>query len=286
MSKTEIPLSNVLSATPAVNFHLLAACNARCQFCYATFPGLKRRLSSGDAGRVVDALAEAGARKITFAGGEPTLHPHLGVLLRRARDRGLVTCVVTNGYRLAALLDAHGDALDWVALSVDSSFEATQRALGRGADIPARAVQHADRARSLGIRVKLNTVVTRETVHEDMSAYVARLRPERWKILQVLPMGGQNDGVVEPLVITAEEFTHFVERHRPLGDLGITVVPEDNDAMRGSYVMVDPLGRFFGNVTGSHRESAPILEAGVARALAEVGVVPEKLVARGGVYAW
>ena len=34
-----------------------------------------------------------------------------------------------------------------------------------------------------------------------MADLLLALRPERWKVLQVLPMGGQNDGKVESLLI-------------------------------------------------------------------------------------
>ena len=40
-------------------------------------------------------------------------------------------------------------------------------------------------------------------------------------------------------------------------------MPESNELMRGSYVMVDPAGRFFDNVEGGHTYSRPILEVGV-----------------------
>ncbi len=58
-------------------------------------------------------------------------------------------------------------------------------------------------------------------------------------------------------------FVAFVERHNALATAGIAVVAEDNDAMEDSYVMIDPLGRFYGNHEGRHRVSAPILEVGV-----------------------
>ncbi len=67
---------------------------------------------------------------------------------------------------------------------------------------------------------------------------------------------------------------------------GLGPVAEGNDDMQGSYVMVDPLGRFFGNATGRHVYSAPILEVGVEAALAQVGVSTAKFEARGGRYTW
>jgi len=67
---------------------------------------------------------------------------------------------------------------------------------------------------------------------------------------------------------------------------GFAPVVEDNDHMRGAYLMIDPVGRFFGNATGQHRYSAPILEVGVGAALAQVGFLADRFVARGGLYAW
>ena len=68
----------------------------------------------------------------------------------------------------------------------------------------------------------------------------------------MLPVRGQNDGSVDNLVITSEEFARYVARNRYVESRGIVVVPESNDLMTGSYVMVDPAGRFFDNVASSH----------------------------------
>ena len=38
---------------------------------------------------------------------------------------------------------------------------------------------------------------------EDMSAFVRRVQPERWKVFQVFPIGGQNDDAVDDLLIDA-----------------------------------------------------------------------------------
>ncbi len=275
------------SLVPAVNFHVNKACNAHCRFCFATFRDVRGQSKTQAAIQVIDALADAGCEKLNFAGGEPTLRADFPELLRHAKSRGLVTSIVTNGFRLDRLLDDHADALDWVGLSVDSGQEDVQQALGRGTgDHVANSIRLAGRCRALGLRVKLNSVVTALTWEEDMTALVQAMQPERWKAFQVLPMAGQNDGSVEDLLITAEQFEAFVARHAPLAAEGLAPVVEDNDAMRGSYVMIDPLGRFFGNATGRHVYSQPILQVGVRAALAEVGFEPEKFEARGGRYAW
>jgi radical S-adenosyl methionine domain-containing protein 2 len=244
-------------------------------------------LPLASAQQLLKLLAESGVEKLNFAGGEPTLHPHIGTMLRQARELGFVTSMVTNGSRLRQVLDQQAEDLDWVGLSVDSALEETEVALGRSrGGYIARSIDLAHRARESGVRVKLNTVVTALNWQEDLTPLVREVRPERWKVFQVLPMGGQNDGVVGPLLISAEQFKAFVQRHKHLGVEGFAPIVEDNDAMRGSYAMIDPLGRFYGNATGRHVYSRPILEVGVSAALSEVGYEDSKFDARGGKYAW
>jgi radical S-adenosyl methionine domain-containing protein 2 len=274
-------------ALPAVNYHLIKGCNDRCTFCFATFREVRGHLPLPSARRLLDLLAEAGTSKLNFAGGEPTLHPHLPELIRHAKRLGMTTSIVTNGARLPRVLAEASDALDWVALSIDSADEATQAALGRGTGTHVqRTLGLAARVRAHGPRLKVNTVVTALNDHEDMSALIATLRPERWKVFQVLPVDGQNDGSVEPLLLSRARFEAFVERHRPLESRGIVIVPEDNDAMTDSYAMIDPQGRFYGNTDRRLQVSEPIPEVGVAEALAQAGFQRERLIARGGVYAW
>ena len=278
---------------PAVNFHLWKRCNLRCSFCYAVFnddPALRMLrggLEEADARRIIAMLRSEGVEKLTFVGGEPTLCPHLPALLRQSHDLGFVSTLVTNGARLEGLLEAVPDCIDWVGLSVDSASEATQAALGRGrGDHVAKTIDHFRRLREHSIRVKLNTVVTSLNWHEDMTEFVQCVRPERWKVFQVLLIDGQNSGRVEPLLITPEQFNSFVDRHRGLGSCGITIAAESNDDMTGSYAMIDPLGRFFSNVGGRYIYSPPIMEVGVAAAFQAITFDPAKFDARGGRYDW
>ncbi len=110
----------------SVNFHLWPKCNFTCRFCYAGFPAARTALPLAAAKRLIELLAEAGTEKITFVGGEPTLHPHLPALVRHAASLGLTTCIVTNGANLLKVLDEAPGAVHWVGLSVDSGVEAVQ----------------------------------------------------------------------------------------------------------------------------------------------------------------
>jgi radical S-adenosyl methionine domain-containing protein 2 len=281
---------------PSVNYHLWAACNMRCRFCFAPFQDVvdevvpKGHLPREQSIRLVSVLATRFG-KISFAGGEPTLCPWLPELVHAAKERGATTMLVTNGSRLDRVLDRLRGTLDWVAMSIDSASEHTLVTLGRAVGgrvpiSPARYVALAEMVRQAGMRVKVNTVVTSANASEDMSALMQALRPERWKLLRVLPVEGQNTGRVESLLCTDDAFSGFVDRHQHLERMGIAVVAEDNEDMRGSYGMVDPAGRFFDNASGGHRYSAPILTAGVDAAWRQVSFSMPTFMRRGGEYAW
>ena len=86
------------------------------------------------------------------------------------------------------------------------------------------------------------------------------------------------------MAVTAHEFQRYVERNRTVEDSRIAVVPESNELMTGSYVMVDPRGCFFDDTKGRHTYSRPILEVGIAEALDDVVVHVGRFEERGGIY--
>lgn len=288
---------NIVEQVPSVNFHLWEPCNMKCRFCFATFQDVKQdRLPKGhmnkeDCIAVIEMLAESGFAKINFAGGEPTLCPWLSDLIGRAKEHDLTTAIVTNGTKITPdWLNSQNRTLDWIALSVDTVDPEKLTRLGRvthsGPISEDEYLQIAESVKERGIRFKINTVVTSETWEEDFTEFITQARPERWKILQVLPVQGQNDSQILRDAITKEQFAAYVARNRSVEKDGIVVVPEDNDMMTGSYVMVDPAGRFFDNTKGSHSYSDPIIAVGVDEALKSVSIDPQRFLKRGGRYDW
>lgn len=239
---------------------------------------------------VVDALCGHGVGKITFAGGEPTLCPWLRDLVSLAKSHDVTTMVVTNGTRLdQAYLEPFRGLLDWVCLSIDSLDPAVNlrsgRAVGRRAFDEGHYRSLCELIVSLGFRLKVNTVVHALNAGEDMSSFILAAKPERWKLFQVLPVKGQNDESVDELIIPETAFQKFVKEHRSRMP-EVMIVPESNDAMRGSYLMIDPAGRFYDNTRGGHTYSAPILNVGVAVALEQIRFDADAFAQRGGHYDW
>ena len=282
---------------PTVNYHLWKPCNMGCEFCFATFEDIGRNILPKDhLGRedclsVVQALARAGFQKINFAGGEPTLCLWLHDLIILAKELELTTSVVTNGSRITReWMNCVDESLNWAALSIDSVNADTLLQIGRtttsGPMSDADYLRAIDILRRHDVRVKVNTVVTRKNLRENLADFMVKARPERWKLLQVLPVKGQNDVDVDQYVVSSDEFERYVEKSRRVEEYGIKVVPESNDLMTGSYVMVDPAGRFFDNSSGTHTYSRPILEVGAHEAFEEVTVDSRKFLVRDGLYDW
>ena len=284
---------------PSVNFHLWQPCNMRCGFCFATFQDVKREmklpkghLPEEDCLLVVDRLAEVGFEKINFAGGEPTLCPWVPNLIRRANEHGMVTSIVTNGSKITDrwLEDLNG-SLDWITLSIDTVDSEKLKRLGRaiGGNNPITEEEYLCIIRAIKlreIRLKINTVVTSETWQEDFTGFIRLAKPKRWKLLQSLPVKGQNDARIADFEISTEQFEAYVERNCTVENEGIPVVPESNELMTESYVMIDPAGRFFDSAQGTYIYSLPILEVGVEEALKQVSINPERFRERGGNYDW
>ncbi|MFN8254900.1 MAG: viperin family antiviral radical SAM protein [Bacteroidales bacterium] len=180
--------------------------------------------------------------------------------------------------------------MDWVAISIDSLNCETNLRMGRAiAGKKPLALEYyksvVSKVKDCGYGLKINTVVNSHNLKEDMIEFIQFSKPKRWKILQALPIKGQNDKWISEMTVTDMQFDDFIKRHQAASE-STTMVPESNSEMKGSYVMVDPAGRFFDNTQGFHRYSRPILEIGVEEAFKEVEYDNQKFKSRGGIYEW
>nr|WP_321227762.1 viperin family antiviral radical SAM protein [uncultured Psychroserpens sp.] len=281
-------------AIPSINFHLWKACNMRCKFCFATFEDVVRdfvpkgHLPEADASKVVENIAAAGFKKITFAGGEPLLCKWLPSLIKKSKQLGMTTMIVTNGSKLTeAFLKENTAYLDWIAVSIDSLEDENNIKIGRAitGKRPLSKVFYydlVDNIKKYGYGLKINTVVNKVNYKDNLTEFIEYANPQRWKVLQVLPIVGQNDAKIDDFKITTEEYNYFLNTHTDVK----TIVPESNDEIKGSYVMVDPAGRFFDNAQGTHNYSKPILEVGVQEAIKTMNYDLGKFLERGGIYPW
>jgi len=225
--------------------------------------------------QIPDLVKSAGIEKMTLTGGEPLLNSCLDEILHECKIQEMATMIVSNGHLMSnTFLHRKHSNIDWIGLSLDSSKERTEILLGRGWGSHVKKIREiSPLIKNYGIKLKINTVITSLNYQKDMYEMIEELHPDRWKIFQVLKVEGENDGRVDPLLITEEQFMSFVNRHKHLNP-----IYETNDLFRSSYTMLDPLGRFFQNSKGHIEYSRSILNVDPLEALAEVGWDKEKFI--------
>lgn len=101
------------------NYYVTYRCNASCGFCdiwekpspYITVENLRENIRD---------LKKLGVKVIDFTGGEPLLHRQLDVLLREAKDQGMITTVTSNGLLYPKYAERLKGLVDMLHFSLDS----------------------------------------------------------------------------------------------------------------------------------------------------------------------
>lgn len=281
----------------SVNFHLTRACNYKCKFCFHT--SLTRdRLPIEEAKRGLTLLKKSGTKKINFSGGEPFLIQqgvYVGELVRFAKEScQMATSIVSNGSLISeGWFKKYSKYLDILAISCDSFDDQINKEAGRtnGHNTHSQ-IGHVRRVRDLcdkyNVLFKINSVIHALNVDEDMVDAIEQLQPVRWKVFQCLLIEGENMGTekdlrdARTLTISNEKFDEFCRKHEHLK----CFVPESNDAMRNSYLILDERMRFLDCTKGRKDPSPSILDVGVDLALDRSGFDEKMFFVRGGKYKW
>lgn len=267
------------------SFHIVNPCNMSCKFCYATFDDMRltNQLSKYDAFKILDKLKEAGLQKITFAGGEPLLYKWIYEVIVYSKTIGLTTSIITNGSLLTdELLEKFKGKLDWIGVSIDSLNETTNNLIGR---VNKKKINYLDlclKIKEAGFRLKINTVVNSFNWYGDLNDFIDDVKPDRWKVFQALRIEGQNDKQFDEIKVSREQFESYINNHKHQK----SIVIEDNEAMTGSYLLIDPQGRLFENSKGKHTYSKPLQDNDIDICLSEINLNREMFVKRGGIYEW
>jgi radical S-adenosyl methionine domain-containing protein 2 len=268
----------------SANWHLTTRCNYHCKFCFAQkLDNEIRNLKCAE--EVLKKLKAIGIEKINFAGGEPLLHPLFFDITKMAKDLAFTVSILSNGYYLNRdIVSKLSLYVDWIGLSVDSACEEVEVALGRGNGNHVKHITElADIVHKAGVKLKINTTVTRLNCAEDMRPLLKKLMPERWKVFQVLHIRGQNDRYFNELSITDKEFDHFKSVNQVcIGE--IKTVFERNYDMIDSYFMLSPGGMVMSNRDGTNNSLTSLdnIDKQNISQLLDV----QKYAQRDGIYSW
>lgn len=273
-----------MKAFETVSFHIVKPCNMKCKFCYATFDDMHvQAMSVYDAKTVIRKLFLAGVQKITFAGGEPMLYKHLDSCIEYANSLGMTTSIITNGSLLTEKwLIKMKRKLHWIGISVDSLNSLTNLYIGRQSKSSVDYHTLCAMIKKYGYKLKINTVVNKYNKRENMNSFISQVKPNRWKVFQALKVEGQNDQQFDEIKVSTVQFNSFLNRHKNQSSL----VPENNDAMTGSYLLIDPQGRLFENSAGKHTYSDTLIDNTFTHCVEQINLNRDMFIQRGGIYEW
>ncbi|KAK0684744.1 RSAD2 protein, partial [Pygoscelis papua] len=279
----------------SVNYHFTRQCNYKCGFCFHTAK-TSFVLPLEEAKRGLAMLKEGGMEKINFSGGEPFLQDRgefVGKLVQFCKQELKLPSVsiVSNGSLIRERwFKKYGEYLDILAISCDSFDENVNVLIGRGQG-KKNHVENLHKlrqwCREYAVAFKINSVINRFNVEEDMNEQIKALNPVRWKVFQCLLIEGENSGEdalreAEKFVISDEDFEQFLDRHKDISCL----VPESNQKMRDSYLILDEYMRFLNCRNGRKEPSKSILDVGVEAAIKFSGFDEKMFLRRGGKYVW
>ncbi len=188
MSAAACPVRLGPTACRVFHLHPLQRCNLACLHCYSeSSPQASAQLTREQALAAIRLAAQWGYGALSVSGGEPLLYPWLADCLQLARELGMSTAVVSNGW----LID-RGEALqtlalaDTVAVSVDGLAEAHDALRGQPRAF-GRVRVAMQRLREQGIPFAVSCGVTRGNVAE-LDALAAQVAQAGASTLQLHPV--------------------------------------------------------------------------------------------------
>jgi MoaA/NifB/PqqE/SkfB family radical SAM enzyme len=154
----------------SVLFELTYACNLDCEFCYNDVNLGGEPLTLLEYHTVLQELADMGVLSVTFSGGEPLAHKDFFAIAGRARDLGFVIRIKSNGHALrGAVARRLREEVDpyLVEVSMHGASAAVHDMQTRvDGQLRAAARSNLQELRDLGIRLKVNSTLTRYNEHE------------------------------------------------------------------------------------------------------------------------
>jgi mycofactocin radical SAM maturase len=194
-----------MSAPVNLTWEVSLACNLRCTHCLSSSgEPAEDELTTAEALDLVDQVDRARVFQINFGGGEPFMRPDFEEILAACHNKGIMTCISTNG----TLLDAERvgrlaeSRLVAIQVSMDGACRETCDAI-RGDGVFDAAIDAVKLLAATRIPTSINTVLTAQNADEIPAMYdmarslgvslrVSRFRPsgrgaDNWEDLRPSP---------------------------------------------------------------------------------------------------
>ena len=197
MRELRLIAHGALSTRHPIMAHIIPIrrCNLACAYCNE-YDDFSKPVATGVVISRINKLADLGTSIITLSGGEPLLHPDLDEIIAAMRRRGVMACMITNGYLLVPerVQRLNRAGLDHMQISIDNVMpdevsKKSLKVLDKKLEILA---EHAD------FHVNINSVVG-GGIHDPNDALVVGRRAIELGFSATVGIIHDGDGQLRPL---------------------------------------------------------------------------------------
>ena len=226
-----------LSAPVNVTWEITYACNSSCIHCLSA-SGKSRpgELTYDECRYVIDELSGMKVFQLNIGGGEPFLRPDFLDIMDYAHEKGIVTCISTNGTLIDQTIARRlENDLVFLQVSIDGATPQSNDSI-RGKGAYDSAIRCLDILGWNGKRLSFNTVLTRmnynelDKLHDLADRYGVKLRVSR---LRPSGLGKVNWSGLNPSRKQLLEFSGWLGGHKDVstGDSFFSVSSHDRRSL-------------------------------------------------------
>lgn len=154
-----------------------AGCNLECVHCRrldVSSQLMKDDLTTQQAFRMIDSIAETGRPILVLSGGEPLFRPDIFEIAEyTTKEKGLICALATNGTlvdaRIAEKVKASG--IQRVSISLDGADAETHDSFRKLKGSFNRAIEGLNHLKKAGVEVQINSTIARHNAHQAKELY-------------------------------------------------------------------------------------------------------------------
>lgn len=250
-NNAENPMQNNL-APINVTWMITNRCNYNCEFCFRFYE--RSELDFDTAKKITDKLVKAGLKKMSWAGGEPLLFPHMLDLIDYTHDQGVKTMLISNGELITdEMLGRFKSSLNWLNLPLEGASSEINERMTRKKGHFQRVVKILEKLQNTSVKLKINTVASNINIDDliDMVPLIKNYKIRRWKIFQFYPIRGAAISSESKFSVETEKFEKVRKQILNMIDPNeCMVVFENNEQLDESYFALTPDGLVYVSYKG------------------------------------
>lgn len=230
-----------------INLHFTDFCNYKCKHCFVKKENYE--LTFEELKVVVDKVEKYFKSKnvigrINIAGGEPLLSRNIDRLIEYIASKKIKISIITNGYYLNdSFIRKNKNHIETIGISVDSLDYDTNIMIGRCFNnnvlSEEKIIYLSKRIKDAGIKLKINTCVSKLNYKENFNDFINKIKPDRFKVLKM--MCNSSNEVYNNNAISNDDIKKFLE------NINYDYVYESDEEMKNSYLIIDSKGNLSTN---------------------------------------